>query len=189
LHPNRVSRFVLDAVVSPSVYLNTKWSANIHQADAVFDRFFEYCSKSTQCAVHAEDPESIRKHFDELLSSIRKDPIPVPASNSRSADVITVADVTFEIKEAVYCPVQKYPQLAQLFLDLWNKNGSALADRKQSHLAQQYGKLPHRCNAEDAFSLTCHKPDLWEDEASMAVICLDTESVQGLTKDAYKVFF
>jgi len=189
MHPERISRFVLDAVVLPTGYFNGNWTPSIGDADATFDTFFEYCSESgsRKCPFHADkDPQSIKRRYYELLSSLKEDPISVPASSTRTPDVITSSDVRFEAKEALYCPLQKYPPFAQQLVDLWHKNGSLLADVKQARVRPFH--LPDKCKRDGPFSLACQKPGGWEDEAAAAIHCPDAESADGITKASFKKY-
>jgi pimeloyl-ACP methyl ester carboxylesterase len=189
MHPERISRFVLDGVVLPAGYFNGNWTPSIVDADATFDTFFKYCSESglKKCPFHADGgAQNIKRHYYGLLSSLEEDPVPVPASSTRAPDVITSSDIRFGAKEALYCPLQKYPLFAQQLVDLSHRNGSLLADTKQALVKPFH--LPDKCGRDGPFSLTCQEPGGWEDEVTPAIHCPDAESADGITKVSYKKY-
>ena len=189
MHPERISRFVLDGVVSTSDYYSSNRTYSIQKADVAFDQFFDYCSQSgsNHCPFYADkDPQSIKLRYYEMLSSLKHNPIMVPASNTRSPDVITMADIMFQVKEAVYCPLQKYPPLAQLMADLSRKNGSSLADVKQAVVKPFHP--PAKCKHDGPFSVACQIPYEWEEEASVGIDCSDGGSRNDTTKESYRQY-
>ncbi|KAK7993390.1 spindle pole body-associated protein sad1 [Apiospora arundinis] len=184
MHPHRVSRMLLDAVVDPSGYLNSPWNALIGDSDPIFDRFFYYCSIFEACPFYGQSILELRRQFDELLQSLDQSPIAVPATRENAPDVITRSDLLFELKESVYCPVQKFPYLAHVMAGLWNNNGTLLARRKQAALLsmtpQEYQR--YKCTPQDAFSGYCQKPGAWEDETPAAIMCSDNAYLENSTQ-------
>ncbi len=57
VHPERVSRLLLDSVVNPSEYLLNTGHIGIEEPDDVFHRFFSYCSGAPTCPFRDEDEE------------------------------------------------------------------------------------------------------------------------------------
>lgn len=189
MHPERISRFVLDGVVLTFDYFSGNWASNIQRADAAFDKFFDYCYQSglKHCPFYAEeDPQSIKLRYYELLFSLKRNPITVPASNTRSPDVITSSDVMSRVKDALYCPLQSYPPLAQLLADLSTNNGSSMANLKQAGV--QPFHPPDKCKHNGPFSIACQIPYGWEDEASVGIHCSDAESSNSTTKESFKQY-
>ncbi len=114
-----------------------------------------------RCPFRNETEASLRLRFEQLLWSLDKAPLVVPATNQLSADIVTMSDLLLDIKESVYCSVQKFPHRADILSDLWRNNGSLIAAQKQAGLlalgAHDYYR--YRCGPDDAFSFNCHKPD------------------------------
>ena len=187
LHPDRVSRLLLDAVVDPSKYLHSTWDAPIEGADVVFDKFFTFCASSLKCPLSYHNESSLRGWFDGLLSSLKKSPVIVPATNQHSADIITLSDVLCEIKESVYCPVQKYPYLGDILLNLQEGNGTILAIKKQKGLLgldpDDYER--YKCIPGEAFSPHCHMAGSWEDEALPGISCADMAVLENFTNPEF----
>ncbi len=108
----------------------------------------------------------------------------MPATNQLSADIVTMSDLLLDIKESVYCSVQKFPHRADILSDLWRNNGSLIAAQKQAGLlalgAHDYYR--YRCGPDDAFSFNCHKPDSWEDETLAGVMYSDAAVIENFTR-------
>jgi hypothetical protein len=119
-----------------------------------------------------------------LLESLRANPVSVPASGSRGPDVITESDVKFEVKESLYCPMQKFPLLAAELAELAKGSGYLLAKIKQSRL--EHYDPPQRCKDDGPFSPACQEPGGWQDEDPPAVYCADADSISGMTKESFK---
>ncbi|KAK4445327.1 TAP-like protein-domain-containing protein [Podospora aff. communis PSN243] len=188
-YPERVSRLVLDAVLLSAEYYHGSWVRGLTGSDAVWDTFFEYCSESgpEKCPFYIPGgTEAIKIRYHLLLSSLRVNPVAVPASGLRGPDVITESDVMFEVKESLYCPIQKFPQLAKELAELDQGDGSLLARIKQSRL--DHFHPPSNCRDDGPFSAACQEPGGWQDEDPPAVYCADAENISGMTKEAYKQY-
>jgi pimeloyl-ACP methyl ester carboxylesterase len=55
-YPDQVERMVLDGVVDAQDYYNGGWRTSLLDADAVLDKFCEYCERagSSRCALYDE---------------------------------------------------------------------------------------------------------------------------------------
>lgn len=87
------------------------------------------------------------------------------------------------MKESVYCPVQKCPDVARLVSGLRANNGTLGALEKQASLLNldwdELGQL--RCNPDEAFSDHCQKLCAWEEETLAAVVCSDNTALENAT--------
>lgn len=189
LHPDRVSRLVLDAVVDTDKYLGSKWDAPIAQSDDIVDFFFSLCSSSTSCAFRKEDKKKTRARFDALLDSLAKNPLPVSSTTAPtvSADTITSSDLYRLIREAVYNPLQQFPYLDKVLVELERGNGTTLAAKKQLGFRSLQPQIP-QCGPDRAFELDCHDQSAPEIEAAMSIICSDNRVIGSMSDGEFHDF-
>jgi len=140
LYPNRVGKFLIDAVVDSEDYYFGNWSQNILQADASVDAFFEYCAKAgPACALYknGSTTSDIKQRVDAILQDVEKNPIPVTDPNFvQVPTTVSHVDVRGLIMIAMYNPPALWPTLASRLLELEARNGSIVA------LSSQKGALP-----------------------------------------------
>ncbi|KAL5450896.1 hypothetical protein PMIN06_006417 [Paraphaeosphaeria minitans] len=131
LYPDRVGKFLLDAVVDGDDYYHGSWSQNLLQADASVESFFETCSKAGPlCAFYrnGSTASDIKQRFDAILSDLEEDPIPVnDPLFVQFPTVVTHIDVRGLIQTAVYNPPVYFPLLAIVADGLEHRNGSLAA--------------------------------------------------------------
>lgn len=131
LYPDRVGKFLIDAVVDGNDYYHGNWSQNLLQADASVESFFETCAKAGPlCAFYrnGSTASDIKARFDGILSDLEENPIPVtdPLFVQFPA-VVTHIDVRNLLQTAVYNPPAWFSRLATMVSDLEHRNGSLAA--------------------------------------------------------------
>lgn len=181
MHPDRVQRVVVDGVLDAPDYYAGNWLKNIQDADHAFNAFFEYCHEAgpTGCALAGGSPEDIKTRVDELIESLKTNPVAVPGSATRPPDIITYTDVKTTIKTAIYQPVQLFGLLAGFLADLSQNNGSSFADFKYQSAA---GSCPGPDQPANVVG-----DNRFDSQAS--IICTDGLSIDGISKDKYRRYW
>jgi len=86
MYPERVSRVVLDGVVSTDDYYNGPWLGNLQDTDRIFERIFEYCDQAGPegCQFwRAGGAKAIQAVYEKLLHDIWDDPLSVVGNGRR----------------------------------------------------------------------------------------------------------
>lgn len=171
LEPQRVGRVIIDGVCDLSDYYSTGWLTNLRDTDKIMENFYNYCSKSnnTQSPLNNGSLTSseIRSVVENLITAIKEDPIPVPGTKDRAADIITYSDVMNLIKDVFYTPLKLFPKQATLLADLTYGNGSLFASHKAASHTPSCSPSSKKCTiptsmAGPAIFCTDGSPLLWE---------------------------
>ncbi|KAJ6156529.1 hypothetical protein N7497_005414 [Penicillium chrysogenum] len=121
LFPERVTRAVLDGVVDMVKYYQGTGPNVVADADAIFDRFGQYCDEAgpVACPFYVEGgPEAIRAAYWQLENQIFNTSIPVMASAARGPEVVTWTDIKAIQRVATYQPLLAFPVLADRMTEL-----------------------------------------------------------------------
>lgn len=179
LQPHRVGRVVVDGVCDSTDYYKTGWLSNLRDTDKIMDKFYSYCSiaGNSKCPLNSKTltAHEIQSVVENLVSSVKEDPIAVPGTNTRGADIITYSDVMNLIKHVVYTPLKSFPLQAQLLADVAYGNGSAFADFKAKDHTPSCPLNTCSKEAQEA----CVIPT---DYAGAGILCSDGESLEHWTK-------
>jgi pimeloyl-ACP methyl ester carboxylesterase len=130
LFPDRVGRMILDGVVDGEDYFEGRWAANLFDADAAVESFFQYCydGGASVCAFWDESPAAIQTRFEAVFADIAANPIIVDdRSVVKTPNIITISDLKSAITVVPYSPVVYFPFLAEIMLELEQRNGSTFA--------------------------------------------------------------
>lgn len=186
MHPGRIERAVLDAVVNIEHYYHPTSSAttSIVDADAIFDRFGVYCDAAGPdvCPMYTTGgPTAITTAIVELLSEIKNWSVPVTASLKRGPEVVTWTDVMQIVRVSLYQPLYTFPLLAQILGELRQGNGSTMADLKQNKRVPSC--LSEECQRAGSYTPECTVPG---DESTAAILCTDAEGLQDPGLDVFQ---
>jgi pimeloyl-ACP methyl ester carboxylesterase len=184
LQPHRVGRIILDGVVDSTDYYHAGWLSNLQDTDPIMDHFYEYCSAAgpTKCALNLGNTTAaeIKSQVEALVPNLREDPIAVPGTATLGPEIITYSDMMQMIRNVLYSPIKRFPQMAELLADLIHGNGTAFASfKKQLHKPSCPLQGCPNPNAEP-----CLAPTAWETTA--AIMCSDATDVSNGTKDDLK---
>ncbi|KAF2035619.1 hypothetical protein EK21DRAFT_96813 [Setomelanomma holmii] len=127
LFPDRIGRLVVDGIVDGEDYYQGRWTTNIDDADKAFQYFFQTCydeGKNGSCAFWDESPEAIEKRFDAVLDDISNNPIPVALDVPA---IVTVSDLKNLMTSVPYNPLDTFPVLANILVDLEQRNATLVA--------------------------------------------------------------
>ncbi|RAL10152.1 putative proteinase [Aspergillus homomorphus CBS 101889] len=186
LYPDRVERAVLDAVVDADKYYFDDGPNPIKDADAIFDRFTEYCDTvgSEKCPLYSEGGASaIKQTYLELEDALYNASLPVFSSSTRGPELVTWSDLKNILRQAMYQPIEGFPPLAQYASELARGDGAAVADLKSS------ARVPlcpsAQCVQAGPWSAVCQVPDQNEVYASSAVLCTDAVYLQNNDEESF----
>jgi pimeloyl-ACP methyl ester carboxylesterase len=130
LFPDRVGRMILDGVVDGEDYYKGGWGSNLPDADAAVESFFQYCfdGGAEACVFWDESPEAIQARFEAVFTDIAASPIiVVDRAVIQAPAILTISDLKSVIVNVPYAPSVYFPILAQVMLELEQRNGSSLA--------------------------------------------------------------
>ncbi|PYI03012.1 hypothetical protein BO78DRAFT_400161 [Aspergillus sclerotiicarbonarius CBS 121057] len=187
MQPHRIGRAVIDGVCNANDYYAGMWLANLQDADAALDSFFEYCHTAgpTSCpfARGHGGPEDLKFRFEQLLTNLTSSPIAVAASGGRGPEIITYSDVTLLVKNSLYSPLKSFEFVAQVLADLEHGNGSSFADFK---IKAKKWNGPPSC---DPSSKHCKVPGESDSEAAMNIVCTDGPGIDGIPKEVFRSYW
>lgn len=188
MYPDRIARAVLDGVVDVDDYYNGGGESSITDADAIFERFFEYCDAAgaDQCPFYVPGgPSEIKSNYYALEAEIRDKSVPVPASGTRGPEVITWTDLKIVQRISVYQPILTFPLLARFLADLKKGDGSSMAVFKQRN--RRVPCLSEECVNAGLWSQQCTGPGISEDASNRAILCSDARYLSTISQDEFKV--
>ncbi|KAJ5929275.1 TAP-like protein-domain-containing protein, partial [Penicillium verhagenii] len=171
MQPGRVHRLVVDGVGDAYDYYAGHWLHNLHNSDATLEKFFEYCHEAGHdaCPFDQGDVSQTKARFEQLLTDIQSNPIPVIKSKNRGPEIITYSDVMSLTLEALFSPIEIFPTLAQLLSDISFGNGTSFADFK-----------------DETRKTDDSSPVL---EAGRGIGCLDGADIRNFTKEDYRQYW
>jgi pimeloyl-ACP methyl ester carboxylesterase len=132
MFPERVSRLVIDGVVSLDTWYN-KFSdyKELLDTDRAYAGFIEECFNAKEnCALNSIKKTSfgtasdMRRYIDNFIQKLEEEPIPVYLSNTRYGAVTRENVVTNGILPALYQPVPAWSKLAKNLANLVKGNAT-----------------------------------------------------------------
>ena len=190
MQPHRIARAVIDGAVDTIDYYRGEWLRNLQDTDAVLDSFCEYCGKAGPdlCALYTGGGQrEIKQRFQRIVTSLESSPIGVAGHGSIAPDLITYSDLLWTIRTAVYAPLQYWPTLAALLVDIESRNGTSFAMSKQQEL--QISVPPDQCKGAPPYAPSCAiPPNLGLEETSTAILCSDGNTTYGMDRSAFTAY-
>jgi pimeloyl-ACP methyl ester carboxylesterase len=172
LFPDRVGRVIVDGVVDGEDYYNGYWRANMFDADASIEYFFETCykaGKNGSCSFWDESPEAIEERYHAIMDNVAAHPIPIVDGDTPG--IIREGDIKNLVRNVPYGPLDYFPLLAQALTELETGNTSLL----QQFLAA--GRLPQDCSAPSATKENF--------ESTFFIASIDVNGTYNMTYDAW----
>lgn len=190
LYPDRVSRAVLDGVVDMFQYYQGKGPNPLTDADAIFERFGQYCHQAgpQACPFFIEGgAEAIKAAYWKLEKQILNASIPVRASEARGPELVTWTDLKAIQRIATYQPLLAFPILADRMTELANGNAVPMADFKHgSHLSTCPS---NKCSRAGPWSPHCATGrDNWL-YAMSGIMCTDAEFMTTLDMQHFQAIW
>ncbi|CAI6332476.1 unnamed protein product [Periconia digitata] len=169
LFPDRLGRFIIDAVADAEDYYSGAWTVGVQQAEEALLDFTHSCYRAgTKCPFFANDTssENILSRIDAIISSLEKSPIPiVEPETTEHPFIITHNDIRGFILGELYSQVTGYPKIATVLALLEARNSTLLPEllsvkqihkgdvpRESTHTQQYDGALSRiaiACNDND----------------------------------------
>lgn len=126
MFPDRVSRVVLDGVVSAYDYNHSLGNGSLVDTEKGWKSFYTYCYNADECALRKENAtvEDIKERFERILQSLYHSPLPVVSANG--PEVLTYSDLKMIMFGATYQPQAVFAFLADLLVDIEQGGGETL---------------------------------------------------------------
>ncbi|EWY84346.1 hypothetical protein FOYG_14098 [Fusarium oxysporum NRRL 32931] len=123
LFPEHVGRIILDGVVDAEDYYQNGWKSNLYQTDQALAKFSTFCHEAgpNKCSFWGPSAQNISDRLDDILASLKKNPIPVTSlgdSGSSTTGMATYSDLKTIMLESLYQPVAQFPVLSDTLIDL-----------------------------------------------------------------------
>jgi pimeloyl-ACP methyl ester carboxylesterase len=190
LFPDRVNRAVLDGVVDMVKYYQGKGKNAITDADAIFERFGQYCHEAgpAGCPFFIEGgADAIKEAYWQLERQILNASIPVMASALRGPEVVTWTDIKAMQRVAVYQPLFAFPLLARRMSELSKGNAVPAADFKHG---SHFGACPsNACSRAGPWSAECARAQDNGLYAMSAILCSDAEFLTTMSREEFTVMW
>ncbi len=187
MQPHRIERAVIDGVADAEDFSRGEWLTNLQDTDKIVEKFGEYCDSAgpEKCALYTRGgAQAISKKFEDTVEYLYQNPIGVPASGSTAPDLVIYSDIMMVIRQALYGPIQFFPNLANLLNDLSHRNGTSLATAKQAY--HRVSTPSKECHDAPPYAPQCRTPG---PETSAAIHCTDGDSrTYGLSKADSKAY-
>jgi alpha/beta hydrolase fold len=139
MQPHRIHRAAIDGVCNATDYYTGSWLANLQDSDSIVDNFCEYCHEAGPEVCPFATGESAREtkaYFEQVLTSIKTDPVVVAGDFDQAPDVVTYSDIKIMIEEALYVPYKLFGPLARVLTEISQRNGTFFSQlRREKHKA------------------------------------------------------
>ncbi|KAL2793154.1 hypothetical protein BJX66DRAFT_326213 [Aspergillus keveii] len=128
LFPYYVGRMVLDGVVDAEDYYDLGWKSNLYDADGAISSLIQSCFNAGQanCSFWGASVSAIRGRLEKLLHDLKYQPIPIAPSDLCPLPMLsTYSDLKQVILQAMYSPLEGFPNLATVLSELEQGNTTA----------------------------------------------------------------
>lgn len=188
MHPERVSRVVIDGVLDPLDYYSGSWLKNLQDSDKIITSFCEYCYAAgpQRCPLWTGNSGAdIEARLTDVMLSLKNDPIPVPSFGTRGPEVVTYGDALLQMLSAMYFPFAWAEKFFDVLLQLEAGNGTTIAYQKQA--VQKAEVISEACEREGPFSDSCVSSTYISGMGpSQVVACMDAGGRSNFTKREFK---
>ncbi|KAK5135462.1 hypothetical protein LTR08_005250 [Meristemomyces frigidus] len=130
MFPDRVHRIVVDGVVDAYNYKQALWSDNLIDTEKDMNQFYFHCARAgyPACALANKAGQTTAQGVSDRVANISRalfhNPLPVIGPNP---EVITYSDVKGLIFAGLYAPIQAFPYMANLLVQVEQGNGTEFA--------------------------------------------------------------
>ncbi|KAF7333867.1 AB hydrolase-1 domain-containing protein [Mycena venus] len=167
MFPDKVGRVVIDGVLDMNSWYSGNMTNELVDTDKALQIFIDACFAAGphSCAYYAPSTADISTNLNDLMASIKTQPVPVITPTSYSVFGYTL--LRNAIFDAITTPFQFFAPLAQGLADLAKGNASTL-------YTNFFEVPPFECEAGSNNSLPFHENSY---EASAAINCGDSTPV------------
>ncbi|KAF8816535.1 hypothetical protein BYT27DRAFT_7182119 [Phlegmacium glaucopus] len=175
MFPDKIERFIIDAVVDSENYYATLWSNNLMDTDKAMESFYTGCADAgpDKCLFWAPSPDDIRQNLTNLYKSVQSQPMPV--KSDRAYGVVDYNMLHTIVFSSLYAPFITFQRLARGLAELAAGDGTTMLE--------WIGLPPIRCSQD---------PSRWlkynSFEAMIAIMCNDGVDIPADLQYAQKYF-
>jgi pimeloyl-ACP methyl ester carboxylesterase len=189
MHPDRVSRMIIDGVVDPEDYYTGSWLKNLQNTDQIIDRWADYCQAAGEkCPflIPGLPSSQVVDLIAWVTGQLATNPLPIAASESHGPVVVDYTDMVDAIADALYESHRLVEKIGQIIIEMLHGNGTRLANRKTAGYSTPIS-LRQDCLEEGPFSEACTRTQAtrW---AQGAIVCGDSIDQQLMTKDEFRKY-
>jgi pimeloyl-ACP methyl ester carboxylesterase len=129
MFPTRIERMILDGVLNADQYYNNYWTDNVDQMDEAMETFSTFCHYAgpQNCSFWGPTPENITARLDGITRQFRNRPVPLSGVvGSNLPTMVTYSDLKTLFLNALYTPLAKFPDMADVLHQVERGNVSGL---------------------------------------------------------------
>ncbi|CAI0641696.1 unnamed protein product [Colletotrichum noveboracense] len=190
MHPDRVSRVLIEGVVDPDDYYSANWLKNLQDTDQILQQWASYCNQAPEACPLASPhtpPSIINARLARLANSLLEEPIPVLGTAEHGPTVIDYADIMQLFADSVYDQKLVEPYF-ELFSDLLlDRNGTSTATLKMEGDLTPLS-LNADCIKDGSYSAACVR-DQGPSGFFAAIACGDGPDLRNTSKAEFREYF
>jgi hypothetical protein len=190
MYPDRIHRLVVDGVVDAYDYTKMLWQDNLVDSEKDMDSFYWHCARVgyPRCLLAKEDGSSkwadVKNRTLSILDSLYHNPLPV--IDSTSPQVITLSDIKAFTMGALYSPIQMFPFLAEILVEV--EEGKASMSIAQIRTMHSYSCdiAPATVQCDPGLPAQGPGTALFGMDSTIAIACSDGDDQSFVTKDMFQ---
>ncbi|TEB34821.1 hypothetical protein FA13DRAFT_1788447 [Coprinellus micaceus] len=138
MYPDKIERLIIDGVMDSEDYYATGWKTNLVDANDSLNLFFNACAEAgpIRCALHAANPDDIKRNLTKLHESVRREPVTVKTDSFYG--VVNYSLLRGVIFSALYSPYRAFQPVADALAQLAAGDGAPLLSL--------LGAAPYKCS-------------------------------------------
>jgi pimeloyl-ACP methyl ester carboxylesterase len=134
IYPDKIRAMVLDGILDHAQSETNMALAESRTLESELNRFFDWCSMTTECALHGKDGAQL---FDELIERASVTPIPAPGCAGQCRENVTAYELLYSLGQdetmlrKTPAPGQKagWPLLSERLKSATEDDATAFAER------------------------------------------------------------
>jgi pimeloyl-ACP methyl ester carboxylesterase len=162
IYPDRVHRMILDGVVDAPDYMAGESLTSLRDTDRLIPAFAQHCYSGgrERCALFRDGgPDAISALLKHVIANVRDHPIGFAGTSIHGPGLITHADLMRYFRSTLYTPLQKWPEVAQIFHELSSGDSSSLAAIQHAQISPLTRPLHLACTPDHSYTLPCFDRD------------------------------
>ncbi|KXJ91582.1 hypothetical protein Micbo1qcDRAFT_204813 [Microdochium bolleyi] len=187
MHPGRVGRMVLDAVVDAADYYALGWTTNLQDTDRILVRWSDYCQQSgskDKCPFYLETAPSgyLPAVIAHLTNSFMESPKPLPPSDKFGSWVFGYHNIMDYLMRSLYQPFAK----AEDILNVLRWDSGEAVEKAEAWKAHGIpGQPSRRCLEAGPWSEPCIT-EQGDDFSVTGILCSEGPDISTVTKDEFR---
>ncbi|KAF9874959.1 hypothetical protein CkaCkLH20_07653 [Colletotrichum karsti] len=189
MHPDRVSRVLIDGIADVDDYYAADWLKNLQDTDQIMLQWAIYCQQAPgACPLALPDkpPSIITARIARLTQSLLTDPIPVAGTHEHGPMVIGYEDVMDLLGDAMYNQALVEPYF-EILKDLQDRNATSIAALKAGGDLSPVS-INDECQRDGLYSEACVR-DQSTPSYQYAIACTDGPDLRNTTKADFREYF